>query len=524
MKLFLAIAVLGVSSVSYAAPKVVSLALLNEPPQLDSTREVDVTSSFIVGHILEGLTRYGEHGEILPGVAEKWEIKPTGAVFHLRKNALWSDGKPVTANDFVFAWRKVVDPANASEYAFIMYAVKNAEAINTKKMPIDQLGVSAPDPYTLKVEFERPCGYFLGLGAFPTYAPIRQDYYESQGQKYAAEYNTQLYNGPFILTKWVHGASLTLEKNPNYWNKDRIKIDKIEIPYITPDFAARVALFKDGKIDYVNYTNGDELRRANAEHFKIKTFLSGRVNFLQFNVRDGRPTKSLALRKAIKAAFNSQELIQRVIGVPGTGIGKSLIPAWLKGVKGKFRQEFPLPDPKPDLTLARKYLEEAKKELGGTIPPLTLLSREEPLPARESEYFQEVFKKELGIDLKIDKQIFKVFLSKQNAGDFDISWAGWSPDFADPMTYAELLASWNENDNGKWVNAQYDELIRKAQSTIDPKVRMESMAKAEKIMLDDVAILPINEESSAYSVSPRLNGLLRSQVGSDPELSFVSVK
>src|SRR3954467_9766626 len=161
---FILASILGTSALA-ATPKVVSLALLNEPPQLDSTRQVDVTSAFIVGHIMEGLTRYGTKGEILPGVAEKWDLKPTGAVFHLRKNAKWSDGKPVTANDFVFSWRKVVDPANASEYAFIMYAVKNAEAINTKKLPVAELGVSAPDPYTLKVEFERPCGYFLGLGA-----------------------------------------------------------------------------------------------------------------------------------------------------------------------------------------------------------------------------------------------------------------------------------------------------------------------------------------------------------------------
>src|SRR4051812_19967333 len=207
----LGLMVIGPRGAAYAAtPKVVSLAFLNEPPQLDSTRQTDVTSSMIVGHVMEGLTRYGTKGEILPGVAEKWEIKPTGAVFHLRKNALWSDGKPVTAADFIFAWRKVVDPANASEYAFIMYPVKNAEAINTKKAALDSLGVSAPDPYTLKVEFEKPCGYFLGLGAFPTYSPIREDFYNSQGQKYAADFNTQLYNGPFVITKWVHGASLTM--------------------------------------------------------------------------------------------------------------------------------------------------------------------------------------------------------------------------------------------------------------------------------------------------------------------------
>src|SRR5579872_581473 len=151
MKTFLALALLF-GTVAQAAPaKTLSLALLNEPPQLDSTRQVDVTSSFIVGHVMEGLTRYGTKGEILPGVAESWQLTPTGATFKLRKNALWNDGKPVTANDFVFAWRKVVDPAVASEYAFIMYAVKNAEAINTKKAPLESLGVTAPDPYTLKV-------------------------------------------------------------------------------------------------------------------------------------------------------------------------------------------------------------------------------------------------------------------------------------------------------------------------------------------------------------------------------------
>src|SRR5207244_2567905 len=134
-----------------------------------------IISSIIIGHTMEGLTRYDAQGRLAPGVAEKWEVGEKGAFFHLRKNAKWSDGKPVTADDFIYAWRRVVDPKIASEYAFIMYPIKNAEAINKGRAPLTDLGVTAPDPYTVKVEFEKPCGYFLGLGAFPVYAPIRQE-------------------------------------------------------------------------------------------------------------------------------------------------------------------------------------------------------------------------------------------------------------------------------------------------------------------------------------------------------------
>ena len=193
--------------------------MASEPPQLDSTRATDQVSGFVLGHVMESLLRRGPGTTLLPGVAQTWEITPTGATFRLRDNARWSDGQPVTARDFVFAWRKIVDPANASEYAFFLYPLKNAEAINRGELPIESLGVRAVDDRTLVVDFERPTPYFDKLVVYATYGPVRQDFYESRNGRYGADADTMLYNGPFRITTWVHGAHLRLEKNPYYWDR-----------------------------------------------------------------------------------------------------------------------------------------------------------------------------------------------------------------------------------------------------------------------------------------------------------------
>ena len=218
----------------------ISIVIRQEPPQLDSTRMQDTVSAMVIGHIVEGLTRDGPTGGVVPGVAERWEVRPEGATFWLREDARWSDGKPVTAHDFVFAWQTTVDPANASPYAFIMYLLKNAEAINTGKLPRDALGVRAIDDRTLEIEFENPVPYFEKLVAFQTFLPIREDFYRSRNGRYAADAADMLFNGPFLMTRWVHGSNIRLEKNPNYWNRDAVKLNVIDIPYITSRSARRV--------------------------------------------------------------------------------------------------------------------------------------------------------------------------------------------------------------------------------------------------------------------------------------------
>ncbi|MBL7715836.1 MAG: peptide ABC transporter substrate-binding protein [Bdellovibrionales bacterium] len=514
---------LATASIAQAAPKKVNLVIQTEPPQLDSSKATDQQSNFVLGHILEGLTRSGKNGEPLPGVAEKWEVNDKGATFYLRKDAKWSDGKPVTAKDFVFAWRLAVDPKNTSEYAFILYPVKNAEAIVKGKKKIEELGATAVNDTTLKVEFEKPCGYFLGLTSFTTYLPIREDFYKSRNGKYGADAKDLLANGPFTLTRWVHGASLTMEKNPNYWNAKTVKLDQIDIPYITPDNTAQFNFFKDKKVDMIERLGKDDLPLATKNGFKMKSYSDGSVFYMEFNFRKGRPTTNKNLRKAIQLVVNMDEYITKVVGIPGTLPGKTLIPVWVRGVKDRFRKEYPYNPPKMNIAEAKKFVEAAKKELGGSIPPLVWLTGDTNFAAREAEYFQNIFKTHLGLELKIDKQIFKQRLAKMTAGEFDIVAAGWGPDFADPMTFAELKTSWNENNRGEWKNDQYDKLIREAQSTSSVKKRMNAMAAAEKIMLDEVAIVPSYERTVIYIENDRLKGVVRKQIGADPDLTQATI-
>ena len=511
------------ASVSALASGTLNIALLQEPPQLDNTKSTDTTSGMILGHIQEGLTRIDKNGGTSPGVAERWEVTDKGVTFHLRKNALWSDGKPVTAKDFIFSWKKTLDPKNASEYAFILYPIKNAEAINTKGASPDTLGVSAPDDRTLKIVFEKPCGYFVSTTSHASFYPIRQDFYEAQAGRYGADAKNLLSNGPFILKSWQHGASLSMEKNPNYWDKDKISLDKIEAGYIVPDASTQLNFFKDKKIDTIERMKKEDLPKVQSVGAKVRTFSDGSVFFLEFNFRDGRVTRNKNLRKAIEAAFNPQEFATKVIGIPGTGTGLGFIPRWVRGSKDLFRKEYPLTQKKPDLAKARQYVEAAKKELGGTIPPVSLLTSDTPLDGQVGEYFQAVLK-QIGVDIRIDRQIFKQRLAKMTAGEFDIASAGWGPDYPDAMTFADLKASWNLNNRGRYSNPEYDQAIRDAMATTNTKKRMDAMAKAEKIGIDDVAQLSLYERTVAYLVNDRVDGVVRSPFAPDPDYTRAVVK
>jgi oligopeptide transport system substrate-binding protein len=466
---------------------------------------------------MEGLTRAGNDGKPAPGVAESWKLSDSGATFKIRPTARWSDGKPVTAHDFVYAWRTVVDPKNASEYGFILGPIKNAEKILAKKLPAESLGVKATDDRTLEVEFEKPCGYFLALTSFATYFPVREDFHRSLGERYGAEAQNLLYNGPFMLTQWVHGASLRLQKNPQYWNASTIALDAIDIPYITPDDSSRFNLFKDGKIDLVHLSK-NTLQTAMRERFRMRKFVDGTVFYLEFNFREGRILRNKNLRKAIQAVFDPEEYTDKVVSIPGTLAGTTLIPSWIAGKKGLFRQDYPFVRPKPDLRAAKAYLQAALKELQlQSPPPIVWLTGDSPGSSKEAEYFQNLLKSTLGIELKIDKQIFKQRLAKMSSGDFDIVSAGWGPDYNDPMTFADLKTSWNENNRGRWSHPRYDALIRQAQATTRPEVRMDAMAEAERLLLDELPILPLYERSVVYTQSPRLSHVVRRSVGFDPD-------
>jgi oligopeptide transport system substrate-binding protein len=517
----------GANSLSEAVDPLtgtITLAMASEPPQLDSTRATDQVSGFVLGHVMESLLRRGPGTTLLPGVAEHWEITPTGATFRLRDSARWSDGQPVTARDFVFAWRKIVDPANASEYAFFLYPLKNGEAINRGELPIESLGVRAVDDRTLIVDFERPTPYFDKLVVYATYGPVRQDFYESRNGRYGADADAMLYNGPFRITTWVHGAHLRLEKNPYYWDQERIKLNVIDMPYVTNDPNAVLNLFKDGKIATAPL-NAETLDDALEHRWKINGFADGSIFYMEFNHRPGRITANLNLRRALSLVSDPGELVYKVMKLPGNVPGVSLFPAWLPGVNGPFRQEYPPQPVRVDVAQARRYLEAAKRDLGvDTLPPLVLLTGDDPLSSSQAEYFQNVYKRTLDLDVKIDKQIFKQRLAKMTAGEFDMVAAGWGPDYDDPLTFGDLFSSWNKNNRGAYSNPELDRYVRIAQSSLDPKTRMDAFGAIQKIIQDDVVIIPSYERGLVYVRNPRLHGMVRRVVGADPDYTNAYVE
>jgi len=506
-----------------AASGTVKIAIAQEPPQLNSMKATDQVSIFVLGHVLEGLTRYDRRGNLAPGVAERWELGDTTAKFWLRKDAKWSNGDPVTAHDFVFAWRSAVDPNTASEYAFILYPVKNAEAINQGNMPVTALGIEAIDDHTLTVTLERPTGYFIKLTAFVTTFPVQEKFYQARTEQYAADAKDMLYNGAFTLDSWVHSASMEMRKNPLYWDAEAIKLNAIDADYITADTRARLNLFIDDKIAYTQL-DGETYKDALNNQFRIKKFVTGSVYFLEYNYRDNRITRNKNLRAAIQAAFDPEEFVNKVLQTPGNLPGRSLFPTWIQGVEKTFREEYPPPEVKPDLTRARALLTSAKQELGlEEIPPLILLVSDSPTATKQAEYMQGMLKTRLGLDLKIDVQTFKQRLAKMTSGEFDIVGAGWGPDFDDIMTFGDLFASWNLNNRGRYVNPEYDRLVRVAMNSSDPKTRMDAMSGLQSILIEDAVMLPMYEQGVIYLQHPKLKGMRRTVIGSDPDFTYARI-
>ena len=505
------------------ATNTITLALTEEPPQLDSTRATDQVSGMLLGHVMEGLLRYNTENQLTEGVAKSWTLNETEAVFELRDDAMWSNGTPVTAHDFVFSWRKVVEPATASQYAFIVFPIKNGEAINTGKMPSSELGVTAVDDRTLHVQLELPTPHFLKLMAFPTYFPINEAFYESIGGGYGANAEDLIFNGPFVMSRWAHGANVKFVKNQTYWNRDAVKLNEINFAYILRDTKATLNLFESGEIVQAGL-NAEELDRAMKNRWRIKQHNDGSVFYTSLNHRPGRITANYNLRRALQLVNDPHELVNKVIKLPGILPGESVFPVWLRGVKGYFREEYPATVHVPNEELGRKHLAMALEELNlDQLPPLFLLTGDNPATHKQSEYYQNLFKKKLGIEIKIDRQIFKQRLDKMTNGDFDLVMAGWGPDYDDALTFGDLFATWNENNRGRFSNAELDAQVAIAQSSSDQRVRMEAFGKIQQLLYDNAAILMNYERGSLYVVDDRVKGIVRRAVGIDPDYSFAYI-
>ncbi len=506
------------------ARKSIALNFVEEPRSLDPQKATDTVGLMILHHIGEGLMRLDPNNKAILATAESFEQKsPTEYHLRIKPLAKWSDGKNITAQDFVYGWRRAVDPKTASEYAFFLYKIKNGEAINKGQKKTEELGVQALDDKTLVVQLESPTIYFLSLLCFPTFFPARQDYVEKFKETFASDFDKMPFSGPFTITQWNHNSSLVLTKNPAYWNKDAIFLNEINFPYLIKDENSEYNMFKDRKYALTYSSPKEVLPDALAQKYQIRSYNAGSAWYFEFNTTR-KISGNKNLRKAIHYALNRDEYVSQVNGLPGTKPLYGLIPAFMPGDKTTYGEEFGAKHAiKPDLKKAREFFELAKKELALPEIKISLLINDTASWRRDAEYYQRSLKESLGLEIQIDIQAFKVRLDRTNKKDYDMTLFGWGPDYLDPMTYADLLTGWNANNASGWQSKAYDEFVRGAATDQDAKHRLENFFAAEKILLEDLPFIPIFEQMRVYFQDPKLTGVIRAPVGPDPNFYYARI-
>jgi len=487
-----------------------------EPPTFDPAQAKDSQTNTALKLMYEGLTRMGADGNPAPGVAEKWDVSEDGLkyTFHLRDNATWNNGEPVTAEDFAYAWEHVLSPdtAPASEYAYQLYYLKNGEAFNTGKIKdFSQVGVKVVDEKTLEVTLENPAPYWLGLTSFYTYYPVNKKNVEAN-DKWAAKADTMVTNGPFTLTTWTTGQQLAWTKNDKYWDKDNIKLNTITASLVNSG-ATEYSSYQSGQLDYAGAPTGeiptDQIPAAKQQfpdQFQAKGIAS--TYYYEFNNKE-KPFNNAKIRKAFAMSINRQAIVDNVtLGgqIPAFGF----VPPGIKGQTDEYRAEHKDSYFKEDAAQAKTLLAEGMKEEGyTTLPPITLIYNSSEAHQKIALAIADMWKSNLGVDVKTENQEWSVFLNNRQSGNFQVARAGWTADYNDPMTFMDMWVTGGGNNNAGYANPAYDKLIADAKATQDAAKRMDDMSKAEKMLIeDDMTVMPIYYYTSISLVKPNLKGIV----------------
>jgi len=485
-------------------------ALEAEPATLDPARSTAIPESLVELHIFEGLTRFDAQNQPVPGVAEKWEMSPDGLkyVFYLRNNARWSNGEPVTAQDFEFAWKRVLDPALASENAYMLYPLKNGQAYNEQKATADEVGVKAVGEHILEVTLEKPTAYFLSLTSFHAFYPLHRPTVTAQPDTWAGDTATLIGNGPFKISHWVHSGKIEFVKNEQYWDAAAVKLTKMEWP-ISDSQTTRLAMVENKQADMMVEPPVVEFDRLSQTGLlKISPFIG--TYYYVFNTRKA-PFDNVKVRTAFALAITREALVNNV--VKG---GKKPAYAWVapgllnpatgsdfRVEGGNFAGE--------DAALAQRLLAEAGYPGGAGLPPVTLLYNTGELHKSIAEALQAMWKKNLGVDVTLTNQETKVFLASRAQGEFQIARASWVGDYADPMTFMDVFK--DPTNDAKYNNPAYNSLIEQAQATVDQTVRMTAMHTAEKMLFDEAVIIPIYFTTQPLVAQPYVKGYFWSVLG-----------
>ena len=498
----------GNGEVKIAQEQIIRHNVGAEPETLDPAIMTVMTEGTIANAIFEGLTRSDKDGKVVPGIAEKWEISTDGLryTFHLR-DSKWSNGEPLTAADFEYAWKRALDPKTESEYAYQLYYIKGAEDFNTGKIKdAAQVAVKAVDPKTLKVELRATAPQFLGLTAFQTLMPINKKAVEANANWWK-DPKTLVSNGPFKMVAWNHRQTIDCEKNENYWDTQTVKLQKLVFNLVDSQQTA-LTLFETGQIDIGMNPPPQEFDRLKQDG-KLAVTPQLSIYFYRFNTTK-KPFNDVRVRKALALSVDREAIVKNITkageipanamipyGIPDAEAGKDF-----RKVGGELFSS------KMNVEEAKKLLAEAGYPDGKGFPTVSVLHNNSEKHAKIAQAIQEMWKTNLGINVKINSQEGPVYLDAVDNLNYDIARAGWVADYVDPMTFADVFVTKGGNNDTGWGNPEYDKAISEANATGDQTKRMAAMHRAEKIFIDEMPVMPIYFTTQPYLFNPKLKDIV----------------
>lgn len=502
---------------STTGEKILKVQVGPDPETVDPALNSAVDGGNMILHAFEGLLTLDENGQLKEGQAESWETSEDGLTwtFHLRDGLKWSDGTDLTAEDFVYSWQRVCDPNVAAPYAeTVLGMVKGYD--EAVAGDITKLDVQAPDEKTVVVNLANPCSYFGELAAFATLNPVQQATVEANGDAWATSADTYISNGPFMMTEWVPGSHITFSKNPNYWNAEAIKLDKLEFELIEDSNAAYSA-YTSGEVDMIKDVPTEEIPSLQGnEEFHVDPIIGTyyvSLNLQKEYFQDARVRKALSL--AIDRNYVANTLMQGTYSPASSIVG----PGWLDTDGSSFAENANGGTPYIDndnfdanLEEAKKLLEEAGYPNGEGFPQIEYTTNDAGYHKVVAEYLQQAWAA-IGIDLKVNIVEWASFTPMRRNGEFDVARNGWVGDYTDPSNILELFCTTNGNNDGKYTNADFDAAIEDSRVTTDAATRSADLHKAEDTLMNDAGCIPIAYYNDFWLQSSKITGSWHSANG-----------
>ncbi len=474
-----------------------------EPQDLDPHVVQGVGEHQIISTLLEGLVAEDPKTlDPVPGIAERWEISPDGRVytFHIRANAKWSNGDPVTAHDFAKSYRRILTPSLGSLYSYMLHPLKNAKAFNEGKITDPtQLGVRAIDDHTLELTLECPTPYLLhSMASHYTWWAVHLPTIEKHGDPYKpgsrwTRPENYVGNGPFILTEWVPNSVIRVRKNTNYWDAANVRLNGVDfLPIESIDSEERS--FRAGQLhrtEELPNAKIDAYRKDNPQFLRIDDYLGN--YFYRVNV--GHPAlKDKRVRHALSQAIDRQAIVETVTR-GGQRPAFAFTPPDTEGYTSRAQLKF-------DIEGAKKLLAEAGYPEGKGLPPIEIHYNTSENHRAIAEAIQQMWKRNLGVDATLRNEEWKVYLDTQSATNYMVSRAGWIGDYPDPNTFLETFLSYSGNNRTGWANPEFDRLLQAAGCATNQAERYELLQKAEAILLDELPLIPIYFYTRVYLLHP----------------------